>query len=170
MFSTQPQNGQLNPLRVILLTQVDIPERAAPDLPAQAVPVPNSQLHGGSSGRSRPRSVALPGLLVLVLMPHSPAVSDVIAALVSPLDTNETGKTAAAAPEQDGHGFPLQSAPQRRRPPATIPRDLTSPATGAGRAAAGTARGGRGAGAVPAAPRRWCPVLPRRPCHLPGRQ
>lgn len=76
-------------------------------------------------------------------MPHSPVVSDAIAALISPLDTSERSKTVAAAPEQDGHGLPTGPAPQPLRPRAAILRDLTSLATGAGRAAAGRAGPGR---------------------------
>lgn len=173
MLSTQPENGQLNPQRAILLTQVDIPEGAAPDLPTQPVPVPNPQLHGGSSARPRPGSVALPGPLALVLMPHSPAVSDAIVALVSPLDTSETVEPVAAAPEQDGHGFPTGPASQSLRPPATILRDLTSLATGAGGAAAGTGarRAGRGCrrgvDTLPAPPRRRSPGARARPELLP---
>lgn len=181
--STEPQNGQLNPpQRAILLTQVDIPEGAAPDLPAQPVPVPNPQLHGDSSARPRSGSAALSGLLALVLMSHSPAVPDAIAALVSPLDTSETGKTVAAAPEQDGHGSPTRPVPQPLRPRATILRDLTSLATGADRAAAGTGarRAGRGCGPTSPAPpvsqrsaraesgAGSCPIAWGRPSRLPG--
>ncbi|XP_057236404.1 uncharacterized protein LOC130581983 [Malurus melanocephalus] len=71
-------------------------------------------------------------------MPHSPAVPDAIAALVSPLATSETDGTVTAAPEQDGHGFPTPPATQPVRPRAAILRDLTSPAPGAERAAAET--------------------------------
>lgn len=99
-FSTQPQSRHVRPQQATLLTQVDVPEGAAPDLPAQPVPVPNPQLHGGSSARPRP---ALPAR---TLSPHSPAVPDAIAALVPPLDTSETGSTVAAAPGKDGRGFP----------------------------------------------------------------
>lgn len=121
-------------------SQVDVPEGAAPDLPAQPVPVANPQLHEGSSVRPRPGSAALPALPARAPLPHSPAVPDAIAALVQPLDTSETGSTVAAAPGKDGRGFRARPSPQPLRLPAAILRDLTSLATGAGRAGCGDER------------------------------
>lgn len=166
--------AQVRPQGASPLTQVDVPEGAAPDLPAQPVPVPNPQLHGGSSARPRPGSVALPALPARALPPHSPAVPEAIAALVSALDPSETGSTAAAAPGKDGRGFPTRPAPQPPRLRAAILSDLTSLATGAGRAGCGGGRAvSRGslwrAGAVPPHVSPACPAFAlRRRCRPRG--
>lgn len=120
-------------------SQVNVAEGAAPDLPAQPVPVPNPQLHGGSSLRPRPGSVSLPTLHVRALLSHSPAVPGAIAASVPPLGAGEAGNTALVTPEKDGRGFRTTPTPQQPRPRAAILRDLTSLATEAGRAACGVA-------------------------------
>lgn len=140
-----PEIPQARPRWATLLTQVDVPEGAAPDLPAQPVPVPNPQLHGGSSVRPRPGSVAPPALQARALLPHSPVVPDAIAALVLPLSDSEAGSTAAATPEKDGRGFQRAPTRQQLRPRAAILCDLTSLATGRGAPPAGTgAAGSRG--------------------------